>query len=249
MNQEDSIRLIEMYAKYRFLWDAKDKVHHNRMKREDAWKKMSAKMQYSVPILKAKMKTLMCSYRSESSREKKAESLVPEHSEKEVPVTPTSPTITPAVNTSATTTSATSTSATTSSSTTHQQMLQETTFPTPNTSRGQRTGIKRKAAEQESDSMMRKAMQILKSSVNSSNDAYVTYALNLANELRKYDQKTLEHKQIKTDGYNAKTWTQSRNELLDTSPKLDIIPKSLIGRNVENGHNVKSVIGHIVESG
>ncbi|KAF5301174.1 hypothetical protein FQR65_LT19277 [Abscondita terminalis] len=98
-----------------------------------------------------------------------------------------------AVNTSATTTSATSTSATTSSSQHIQQMLQETTFPTPNTSRGQRTGIKRKAAEQESDSMMRKAMQILKSSVNSSNDAYVTYALNLANELRKYDQKTLEH--------------------------------------------------------
>lgn len=77
MNQEDSIRLIELHAKYRFLWDAKDKVHHTRMKREDAWKEISSKLQYPVATLKAKMKTLMGSYRSERSREKKAESLVP----------------------------------------------------------------------------------------------------------------------------------------------------------------------------
>ncbi|XP_074041797.1 uncharacterized protein isoform X3 [Leptinotarsa decemlineata] len=129
-----------------------------------------------------------------------------EHSEIEVSVTPTSPTVTPADNTSATTatatsatsTSATSTSATSTSppttfSTISQQTSQETTFSTPNTSRRQRTRIKRKAVEQESDSMMHEPMQILKSSVNSSNDAYFTYALNLANELRKFDQNSLAH--------------------------------------------------------
>ncbi|XP_023021055.1 uncharacterized protein isoform X2 [Leptinotarsa decemlineata] len=139
-----------------------------------------------------------------------------EHSEIEVSVTPTSPTVTPADNTSATTataTSATSTSATATSatstsapstsatstsppttfSTISQQTSQETTFSTPNTSRRQRTRIKRKAVEQESDSMMHEPMQILKSSVNSSNDAYFTYALNLANELRKFDQNSLAH--------------------------------------------------------
>ncbi|KAF5279681.1 hypothetical protein FQR65_LT15302 [Abscondita terminalis] len=41
------------------------------------------------------------------------------------------------------------------------------------------------------------------------------------------------------DGHNAETWTQRRNELLGSTPKLDITPKVLIGRNVENGNNVE----------
>nr|CAH7714530.1 unnamed protein product [Callosobruchus chinensis] len=72
MDQESSIRLIELYQTYRFLWDAKDKLHHNKTRREDAWKENSEKIQYPVPVLKAKMKTLMGSYRSEKSRENKS---------------------------------------------------------------------------------------------------------------------------------------------------------------------------------
>ncbi|KAK4887060.1 hypothetical protein RN001_003331 [Aquatica leii] len=71
MDQESSIRLIQLYQTYRFLWDPKDKGHHNRMKREDAWKEMSEIMQHPVAVLKAKMKTLMGLYRSEKSRENK----------------------------------------------------------------------------------------------------------------------------------------------------------------------------------
>lgn len=41
--------------------------------------------------------------------------------------------------------------------------------------------------------MMVEALKVIQSSVNSSNDAYFTYALNLANELRKYDPNTLSH--------------------------------------------------------
>nr|CAH7768586.1 unnamed protein product [Callosobruchus chinensis] len=72
MDQESSIRLIELYQTYRFLWDAKDKHHHNKTRREDACKEISEKIQYPVPVLKAKMKTLMGSYRSEKSRENKS---------------------------------------------------------------------------------------------------------------------------------------------------------------------------------
>ncbi|KAF5301173.1 hypothetical protein FQR65_LT19276 [Abscondita terminalis] len=43
-----------------------------------------------------------------------------------------------------------------------------------------------------------------------------------------------------SNGHNAETGTQRRNELLDTSSKPDISPKSLIGRNAENGHNAET---------
>ncbi|KAK4883005.1 hypothetical protein RN001_006324 [Aquatica leii] len=71
MNQESSIRLTQLYQTYRFLWDPKDKGHHNRMKRGDAWKEMNEIMQHPVAVLKAKIKTLMGSYRSERSRKNK----------------------------------------------------------------------------------------------------------------------------------------------------------------------------------
>ncbi|KAF5270356.1 hypothetical protein FQR65_LT05544 [Abscondita terminalis] len=44
---------------------------------------------------------------------------------------------------------------------------------------------------------------------------------------------------ISPNGHNTETWTQRQNELLDTSSKLDILPKFLIGRNAENGHNAE----------
>ncbi|KAF5303686.1 hypothetical protein FQR65_LT00830 [Abscondita terminalis] len=42
-----------------------------------------------------------------------------------------------------------------------------------------------------------------------------------------------------SNGHNAETWTQRRNELLDTSPKLDISAKFLIESNAENRHNAE----------
>ncbi|KAF5271159.1 hypothetical protein FQR65_LT17692 [Abscondita terminalis] len=46
-------------------------------------------------------------------------------------------------------------------------------------------------------------------------------------------RQTVLQKQFKTDGHNVETWTQRRNEFLDTSPK------SVISHIVEHGHNVE----------
>ncbi|CAH2005767.1 unnamed protein product [Acanthoscelides obtectus] len=84
--------------------------------------------------------------------------------------------------------------AATTSVATEQQESQNTTFRAPGSRRMQRTATKRKAAEQDVDSqMINEALKIIQSSANSSNDPYFTYALNLANELRKYDPTTLAH--------------------------------------------------------
>ncbi|KAK9736333.1 Alcohol dehydrogenase transcription factor Myb/SANT-like [Popillia japonica] len=70
MNNEDIIRFIEIYQSYRFLY-AKSKAHQNRYKRGDAWKEISLQLQQPVAVLQAKTKSLIGSYRSERSREKK----------------------------------------------------------------------------------------------------------------------------------------------------------------------------------
>ncbi|KAF5296221.1 hypothetical protein FQR65_LT10296 [Abscondita terminalis] len=44
---------------------------------------------------------------------------------------------------------------------------------------------------------------------------------------------------ISSNGHNAETRTKRRNELLDTSPKLDISAKLLIDHQSENGHNAE----------
>lgn len=58
-------------------------------------------------------------------------------------------------------------------------------------------GRKRKKQEiSVSDKMMSQALQILESSTTASNDPYFTYALNLSNELKKYDTQTLANVKI-----------------------------------------------------
>lgn len=58
-----------------------------------------------------------------------------------------------------------------------------------------KTGVKRKTSTQtDSDSkVMMDALKLLQSSVNVSSDPYYTFAVNLANDLRKYDPYTLAH--------------------------------------------------------
>jgi len=71
MVQNQRIELIELYRDYEVLWNAKFKDYHNRNKKEDAWKDISAQMNIPVDILKAKMKSLSGTFRSEKSRETK----------------------------------------------------------------------------------------------------------------------------------------------------------------------------------
>lgn len=72
MNQSESIRLIELYKNYPLLYNPKNKNYRNKNKREDAWKEISQIMKITASTLKTKMKTLMGTYRSEKSREKKS---------------------------------------------------------------------------------------------------------------------------------------------------------------------------------
>jgi len=71
MDQNQCIQFIELYRNYPVLWNPKLKDYHNRNKKEDAWKDISAEMDIPVHILKPKMKSLMGTYRSERSRENK----------------------------------------------------------------------------------------------------------------------------------------------------------------------------------
>ncbi|KAF5308518.1 hypothetical protein FQR65_LT06183 [Abscondita terminalis] len=57
--------------------------------------------------------------------------------------------------------------------------------------------------------------------------------------LRLVESGTFRRMDTTSNGHNAETWTQRRNELLDTSPKLDISAKFLIGHNPENGHSAE----------
>lgn len=68
---------------------------------------------------------------------------------------------------------------------------QDSTFRTPTAKEGRKR--KKVQGDSDSDKMMGQALQILQSSVSASNDPLFTYALNLANELRKYDAQTLAH--------------------------------------------------------
>ncbi|KAK9880088.1 hypothetical protein WA026_008604 [Henosepilachna vigintioctopunctata] len=73
MDTARCLELIELYKERSFLWNSKDTMYHNKNKREDAWGEISKMMQIPVPELKAKMKTLMGTQRSERSKEKKYE--------------------------------------------------------------------------------------------------------------------------------------------------------------------------------
>ncbi|KAL4153510.1 hypothetical protein QTP88_001343 [Uroleucon formosanum] len=71
MDQNQCIQFIELYRNYPVLWNPKLIDYHNRNKKEDALKDISAEMDIPVHILKPKMKSLMGTYRSERSRENK----------------------------------------------------------------------------------------------------------------------------------------------------------------------------------
>ncbi|KAK4883379.1 hypothetical protein RN001_006698 [Aquatica leii] len=50
---------------------------------------------------------------------------------------------------------------------------------------------------------------------------------------------TLHQMDTTSNRHNAETWTQHRNELLDTLPKRDTTPKSVVGHIVQCGHKAE----------
>ncbi|KAK5640936.1 hypothetical protein RI129_009483 [Pyrocoelia pectoralis] len=64
MNQEQCLQLIELYKNRNFVWNPKNKNYFDRNKREDAWKEISAQLNFPLSTVKGKMKTLLGSYLS-----------------------------------------------------------------------------------------------------------------------------------------------------------------------------------------
>lgn len=72
MYQSESVLLTELHKNYPLFCNAKDKNYRNRLKREDAWKEISAAMEIRASTIKTKMKILMITYRSEKYRDRKS---------------------------------------------------------------------------------------------------------------------------------------------------------------------------------
>jgi hypothetical protein len=73
MDNEKCRLLIELYKNHRSLWDPKHKNYHNSTRREDFWKAISSILNIPVGELKAKMRSLMGTYRREKSRQKQSQ--------------------------------------------------------------------------------------------------------------------------------------------------------------------------------
>ncbi|XP_028128308.1 uncharacterized protein LOC114324639 [Diabrotica virgifera virgifera] len=209
MDQAECLHLIELYRQNRLLWDARHKGYFKKDRRDLAWREMSVTMGESVNKLKTKMRTLMGSYRSEKSRERKkkltgavGEDYEPKWfafksfeflSDKDYPE--------PNQYTKSKTKELREESNMQNSSlaaTAIEQRVELTddNVPTERSSkcRPKNNEAKQKISEKNLDpKLINEALHILQSSANYSKDPFFTYALNLANELRKYDPQTLAH--------------------------------------------------------
>ncbi|XP_078044192.1 uncharacterized protein LOC144473822 [Augochlora pura] len=72
MDNEKCKIFIEVYKRHRSLWDPKHYDYHNSAIRESSWREISSILNLPVAELKNKMKSLMGTYRREKSRQKKS---------------------------------------------------------------------------------------------------------------------------------------------------------------------------------
>ncbi|CAG9853646.1 unnamed protein product [Phyllotreta striolata] len=71
LNKEDVIILIQEYQKRRVLWDAKDKWHFNKNKKNDSWNEIAECLNISVDDAKKKISSLLGSFRREKAKGRK----------------------------------------------------------------------------------------------------------------------------------------------------------------------------------
>ncbi|BES91350.1 Alcohol dehydrogenase transcription factor Myb/SANT-like [Nesidiocoris tenuis] len=183
------------------LWNPKDPQYHNRNKREDAWRSISADLKVPASELKAKMRSLMGTFRSERSREKKSRILGSGQDEVYESkwfayknfdfLTDKNETIKPLKSPPPDTALEDPIAYSPLSSSTEEDL-----FPTPVLSNFNRKRSSQKRKLQEDDHEMNTlnaALEVLKSATDQPLDPFYLYGLNLANELRKYDSSTLAH--------------------------------------------------------
>lgn len=63
------IRLISAYQGRPELWQPSDDNYRNKIRRQEAWKEIADEVESSVDIVKAKMSSLLSSYRRERAKE------------------------------------------------------------------------------------------------------------------------------------------------------------------------------------
>ncbi|CAK1600763.1 unnamed protein product [Parnassius mnemosyne] len=73
MDNQSCRKLIQLYGSKDLLWNTKNRFYHKKALREDAWREISAEMGVSVPELKKKMTVLLSSYRREKWRISKSQ--------------------------------------------------------------------------------------------------------------------------------------------------------------------------------
>lgn len=73
MDNEKCRLLIDIYKNHRALWDPQHKHYFNKRVREDCWTEIQNVLDIPVAELKAKMKSLMGTYRREKSRQKQSQ--------------------------------------------------------------------------------------------------------------------------------------------------------------------------------
>ncbi|KAB0802693.1 hypothetical protein PPYR_04879 [Photinus pyralis] len=67
--QEKCLQLIAAYGLYPELWQATHKYYYNKLKKNDAWCEIAKQLESNVEIIKAKLNSLLASFRREKARQ------------------------------------------------------------------------------------------------------------------------------------------------------------------------------------
>ena len=65
-NREKCLQLIDSYEKYEVLWNPKNGLYYNKLKKYDAWRAIDEAMECVQGEAKKKMDSLLASFRRES---------------------------------------------------------------------------------------------------------------------------------------------------------------------------------------
>lgn len=74
-DQDRVIQLIESYREKPVLWNPKDKSYFNKIKKNDAWVELSNLYSCDMDTIKAKMNSLLSSFRKEKALKTKMKTL------------------------------------------------------------------------------------------------------------------------------------------------------------------------------
>ncbi|KAL3266850.1 hypothetical protein HHI36_011002 [Cryptolaemus montrouzieri] len=205
MDQAKCLELIEFYKQHDLLWNPRNRMYHNKNKRQHAWCEISSLMNGTpIPELKTKMKTLMGTFRSEKSKEKKSnitgtgsqdaytskwfayksfEFLMDRNQPRETVDTEENQATEEPMQPSLV-------SLPLVSPPPSGDIASSDNEATPAKTTAKRVASKRRREPGYDDQRMQEASQVLRGSVPVANDPCYSYGMYIANELRMFDQRT-----------------------------------------------------------